>query len=104
MTDGRLRFDEGGVCPGFLLVPSGAIRVARGSPTGRRLALYRMAAGELCVVSTSCLFGHAGLSVHGQTVEVSELVLLGRAGFEVWCRPEPFAAMSSAPSPAAWPT
>ncbi len=87
---GCLLFDEGAPCQGFPLLLSGSIRVARGSPTGRRLELYRVTPGELCVVSTSCLFGHATLSAHGQTTEPTELVLLGPAGFEAWCAHEPF--------------
>jgi CRP/FNR family transcriptional regulator len=75
---------------GFPLVLSGAVRVARGSPGGRRLELYRVTPGDLCVVSTSCLFGHHALSAHGQTTEATELVLLSPAGFERWCEHEPF--------------
>lgn len=85
-----LLFDEGAPCMGFPLVLSGAVRVARGSPGGRRLELYRVTPGELCVVSTSCLFGRHALSAHGQTTEATELVLLSPAGFERWCEHEPF--------------
>ncbi len=85
-----LLFDEGAPCMGFPLVLSGAVRVARGSPGGRRLELYRVTPGDLCVVSTSCLFGHHALSAHGQTTEATELVLLSPAGFERWCEHEPF--------------
>lgn len=85
-----LLFDEGAPCMGFPLVLSGTVRVARGSPGGRRLELYRVTPGDLCVVSTSCLFGHHALSAHGQTTEATELVLLSPAGFERWCEHEPF--------------
>jgi CRP/FNR family transcriptional regulator len=87
---GRLLFDQGAPCQGFPMVLSGCIRVARGSPSGRRLELYRVSPGELCVVSTSCLFGQVPLSAHGQTTEPTELVLLDAAGFERWCAHEPF--------------
>jgi CRP/FNR family transcriptional regulator len=53
---GMLLFEEGAPCRGFPLVLSGGVRVARGSPGGRTLELYRVTPGELCVVSTSCLF------------------------------------------------
>ena len=87
---GAVLFQEGSPCRGFPLVLSGAVRVARGSPGGRTLELYRVTPGELCVVSTSCLFGQAPLSAHGQASEATELVLLSRAGFERWVRHEPF--------------
>ena len=87
---GQLLFDEGTPCQGFPMVLSGSIRVARGSPGGRRLEMYRVTPGEVCVVSASCLFGQSPLSAHGQTIEPTELVLLGPAGFDLWCRHEPF--------------
>jgi CRP/FNR family transcriptional regulator, anaerobic regulatory protein len=83
-------FEEGAPCGGFPMVMSGAVRVARGSPLGRTLELYRVGPGELCVVSTSCLFGQVTLSAHGQTTEATELVLLSPAGFDRWTRHEPF--------------
>lgn len=79
-------FDEGSPCQGFPLVLSGAIRVARGSPGGRSLELYRVTAGELCVVSTACLLGQAPLSAHGQTLQATELVMLSPRGFDLLCQ------------------
>lgn len=82
---GALLFDEGAPCRGFPMVLEGSIRVARGSPRGRQLELYRVTPGEMCVVSTACLIGHAPLSAHGQATAATELVLLGPEGFERWC-------------------
>ena len=79
---GALLFDEGSPCQGFPMVLSGCVRVARGSPDGRSLELYRVAPGEICVVSTSCLFGQGSLTAHGTAAEATEGALLSRAGFE----------------------
>ena len=87
---GTVLFQEGAPCRGFPLVLSGAVRVARGSPGGRTLELYRVTPGELCVVSTACLFGQLPLTAHGQTTEVTELALLSPSGFDRWVRHEPF--------------
>ena len=87
---GTMLFEEGSPCRGFPMVLSGDVRVARGSPGGRTLELYRVGPGELCVVSTSCLFGQVPLSAHGRTTEATELVLLSPAGFARWTRHEPF--------------
>jgi CRP/FNR family transcriptional regulator, anaerobic regulatory protein len=87
---GALLFEEGAPCQGFPMVLSGTVRVARGSPGGRTLELYRVTPGELCVVSTSCLFGQHALTAHGQTTEATELVLLSPAGFARWAAFEPF--------------
>jgi len=81
---GTLLFEEGTPCQGFPMVLAGSVRVARGSPGGRSLELYRVTPGELCVVSASCLFGHAALAAHGQATEVTDLVMLSPAGFERW--------------------
>ncbi len=90
---GTVLFDEGAPCQGFPMVLSGCVRVARGSAQGRRLELYRVPPGDLCVVSASCLFGHASLTAHGQAVDQTELVLLRAAGFERWCRNDAFRQM-----------
>jgi CRP/FNR family transcriptional regulator len=87
---GVMLFEEGAPCRGFPLVLSGGVRVARGAPDGRSLELYRVTPGELCVVSTSCLFGQHLLTAHGQTFEPTELVLLTPAGFERWSAFQPF--------------
>jgi CRP/FNR family transcriptional regulator len=87
---GTVLFEEGTPCRGFPMVLSGGVRVARGSPGGRTLELYRVTPGELCVVSTSCLFGQVPLAAHGQAYEATELVLLSPAGFARWTQHEPF--------------
>ncbi len=87
---GTTLFEEGQPCRGFPLLLSGSVRVARGSPGGRVLELYRVTPGELCVVSTSCLFGSVPMSAHGQTTEATDLVLLTPAGFARWATHEPF--------------
>lgn len=82
---GGLRlFDAGSPCIGFPLVLSGAVRVARSGAGGRSLELYRVTPGELCVVSASCLFGHAAVSADGETTEATELVVVSPPGFEQW--------------------
>ena len=81
---GQMLFEEGAPCPGFPLVLAGEVRVARGSPHGRSIELYRVTPGELCVASTSCLFGHSPLVAHGATAAPTELVLLSPAAFERW--------------------
>lgn len=83
-------FEEGAPCRGFPLVLAGCVRVARGAANGRSLELYRVTPGELCVVSTSCLFGSQMLTAHGETTEPTSLVLLSPAGFERWASFEPF--------------
>ena len=87
---GATLFDEGAPCQGFPMVLAGEVRVARGSPQGRSLELYRVTPGEVCVASTSCLFSHGLLAAHGIAAQPSDLVVLSPHGFERWTAHEPF--------------
>lgn len=80
---GTLLFDEGAPCRGFPMLLEGEVRVARGSPQGRAIELYRLTPGELCVASTSCLFGHVPLVAHAVTVSRCDLRMLTREGFDL---------------------
>jgi CRP/FNR family transcriptional regulator len=46
--------------------------------------------GELCVVSTACLFGELPMSAHGVADADTELLHLSPAGFARWVGHEPF--------------
>lgn len=87
---GTVLFSEGQSCPGFPLVLDGEVRVARGSPGGRQIELYRVGPGELCVVSASCLFGAATLTAHGNATADTTLVILTPEGFAELTRHEAF--------------
>lgn len=87
---GALLFEESQPCRGFPMLVGGEVRVARGTPAGRSLELYRVTPGEMCVVSASCLFGHQPLSAFGEATEATELLLLSPAGFARWTVTEVF--------------
>ena len=87
---GTVLFEEHAPCRGFPLVLRGEVRVARGTPQGRSLELYRVGPGELCVVSACGLFGNAPLSAHGVAQAPTRLLLLSPAGFEQWVAHPPF--------------
>lgn len=50
-------FDEDAPCTGMLVLESGGVRVARATPGGRELLLYRVRPGETCVLTLGCLLG-----------------------------------------------
>jgi CRP/FNR family transcriptional regulator len=79
---GHVLFTEGAPCRGFPLVLKGEVRVAKVSAAGRSLELYRVTPGEMCVLSTTCLFGQVAHSADAACVEATELVLLSADGFE----------------------
>lgn len=79
---GTVVFDEHQPCRGFPFVLAGAIRVAKLSGSGRELPLYRVLAGESCILSSSCLLGHADYNARGVAEGPTTLALLPRPLFE----------------------
>jgi len=66
---GGVLFDAGQPCRGFPLVLEGTVRVAKGSPGGREILLYRVEAGQSCILSGGCLLGHSDYSARGVAEE-----------------------------------
>ncbi len=77
-------FSENSPCQGFPLVIEGEIKVSRNSGDGRSLELYRVVPGELCLVSSACLFRAQPLSAFGITTKPSTLVLIPPELFKHW--------------------
>jgi CRP/FNR family transcriptional regulator len=81
---GTVLFDENAPCMGFPLVLEGEIKVARHSGDGRSLELYRVVPGELCLVSSACLFRSTPLSAQGITTRPTTLMLIPPPVFTQW--------------------
>ena len=81
---GTTLFSENTPCQGFPLVLEGEVKVSRHSGDGRSLELYRVVPGELCLVSSSCLFRSQPLSAQGVTTKATSLILLAPAVFQRW--------------------
>jgi CRP/FNR family transcriptional regulator, anaerobic regulatory protein len=79
---GTLLFDDHQPCEGFPFVVEGSVRVLKAAPNGRELPLYRVAPGETCVISSSCLLGQEDYNARGVTEADTLLMLLPRAVFE----------------------
>jgi CRP/FNR family transcriptional regulator len=83
-------FDERQRCQGFPLILKGSIRVYKSAPNGRELPLYRVAVGETCIITSSCLLGHTDYNACGIAEEATDMVLLPRSMFEDLLAHEPF--------------
>ena len=81
---GTVLFRENDPCQGFPLVLAGEIKVSRNSSDGRRLELYRVVPGELCLVSSASLFRAQPLSAQGITTQPSTLLLIAPDIFQRW--------------------
>jgi len=82
VPSGAVLFDEHQACQGFPFVLTGAIRVVKPAANGRELPLYRVLPGESCIISSSCLLGHADYNARGVTESETTLVLMPRGLFD----------------------
>lgn len=64
---GQHVFHAGDASENFLLVLDGVVRVQMISENGREIVLYRVDAGQTCVLTTACLLGHDPYIAEGIT-------------------------------------
>ncbi|MBQ4378374.1 MAG: Crp/Fnr family transcriptional regulator [Treponema sp.] len=73
---GKLIHRSDGECRGVMAVVSGALRVYCVSEEGREVTLYRVEAGEVCILSASCLMDSIVFDVLIEAVEETEVCLI----------------------------
>jgi len=73
---GAFLFQPGDSCNHFVLVTKGNVRVELLSTTGHQLLLYRINAGQSCVMTTACLIGSTSYTAQAVTESPVELLLL----------------------------
>jgi CRP/FNR family transcriptional regulator len=88
---GHVVFRPGEPCAHFLLVLDGSVRVHLVSRHGREIVLYRVGAGETCVLTTAGLLGTASYEAEGTIERPTRAVALPRGPFvELLGRSAPF--------------
>ncbi len=87
---GPIFFDERQACRGFPFVIKGSIRVVKPAANGRELPLYRVPAGESCIITTGCLLGRAEYNARGITETETDLALLPPPLFDELLAEPPF--------------
>lgn len=87
---GTVLFDEGVPCGGFPLLLEGTVGVARHTPSGRALELYRVLRGEICVISAGALLRSSEMTARGTALEYSRLVMVSPTTFARWNDHAPF--------------
>ncbi len=55
LAEGTTVFRDGDPCRNYLLVLDGSVRVQKVSESGKEIVLYRVEAGQTCILTTSCL-------------------------------------------------
>lgn len=81
---GAVLFTPQQQCLGFPLVLEGEVRVSKRSSEGRSLELYRVGPGDLCLVSSACLFRGTAMVAEGVATRSTRLLLIPPATFHDW--------------------
>lgn len=82
LPQGRTAFGPGHSPENMLLLLSGTVRVYQVSEGGREIVLYRVEAGESCVLTTACLLAHEEYSAEGVAETDVEAAAIPRALFD----------------------
>ena len=69
-------FAEHQPCRGFPLLIDGCVKVIKLASSGRELMLYRVQPGGSCIISSSCLLGHADYNARGLAETPLTLLIL----------------------------
>lgn len=91
LGEGARIFEPGQPARAMLLLLAGTVRVQQSSDSGREVFLYRVHAGESCVLTTACMLENEAYSAEAITETYVEAVTIPRAVFdELVARSEAF--------------
>ncbi|WP_147103990.1 Crp/Fnr family transcriptional regulator [Tateyamaria sp. syn59] len=80
--DGACLFRPGDEGRAFLIVQSGVVRVEQTNAAGRTVVLYRVHAGDSCVLTTTCLLSGRPYSGYGYAEGAVTAVAISAARFQ----------------------
>lgn len=80
--EGRILFGPGQPPTDLLLLLDGRVRVQQTTEGGREIVLYRVHAGESCVLTTACLLAHEDYAAEGIAETEVEAVVIPRTAFD----------------------
>lgn len=78
---GTTVFSPGLAPDGMLFLLEGTVRVSQTSDTGREIVLYRVIAGESCVLTTACILTQEAYAAEGTAEGRVRAILLPEAAF-----------------------
>ena len=82
VPDGTVIFGPGKSPENLLLLLEGRVRVQQVSEAGREIILYRVEAGQSCVLTTACLLAHEDYSAEGIAETELRAVAIPRTVFD----------------------
>ena len=68
---------DGNECTGVILIKTGSLRLYILSDEGKEITLYRLFAGDMCMLSASCVLNSVTFDVFVDSEEESECVVIG---------------------------
>ncbi len=86
---GTMILAEGDLCPSLLLVERGHLRVYKTSETGRQITLYRVYAGDSCVISMSSVLAGTLYPAHVEAPVDTEARAIPASAFRQLFEREP---------------
>ena len=72
---------DGGECTGIIIIKRGTLRIYILSEDGKEITLYRLFAGDVCVLSASCVLNSITFDVFIDAEEDSDCVIVGGCAF-----------------------
>ncbi len=79
---GATVFEPGAACRNYIVVLDGSVKVRLLAPSGREIVLYRVAGGETCVLTTSCLMQGTDYDAEAVTETAVTALLIPKAAFD----------------------
>ncbi len=75
-SPGKIIMRAGYTCENTFFLLKGSIRVYKMSEKGRQITLYRMRAGEMCLMSIACIMSDSSFPAQAQVEEETEILAL----------------------------
>ena len=72
---------DGNECTGVILIKTGSLRLYMLSDEGKEITLYRLFAGDMCMLSASCVLNSVTFDVFVDSEEESECVVIGGCAY-----------------------
>lgn len=82
LKEGGRAYAPGTTPESYLLLLDGSVRVQQVSEGGREIVLYRVMAGESCVLTTACLMGNEAYPAEALAETAVKAVAIPRATFD----------------------
>jgi len=82
VPEGTVIFGPGKTPDNLLLLLEGIVRVQQTSAGGREIVLYRVEAGQSCVLTTACMLAHEAYTAEGIAETEVEAVAIPRRVFD----------------------